>query len=322
LSSEADAEGVEPSDTAATAFDALPAPAFVLDGDARLVRWNDRAAGVCPDPLAGRHVRVLLDGDGAAVEDALDRDEARVSITLRNGDPAALALRSLDGDGPGAATAVAWPGGTGRRVARLERALRVVTHDTRGPLAVAEGAVSLARETGDIDGLDRAQDAVERALAVLDEGVALARSACDERTEPVSVAAVAREAWAAVDGADATLSVASPGTVEADRDRLLRLVENLLRNCVEHGSAGPGDAATVRVDGLEDGGFFVADDGPGFPADRDRLFEAGWTGPDGGTGLGLAVVESVAAEHGWRVRAAESASGGARVEVRTGEPAG
>jgi signal transduction histidine kinase len=306
----------DPGDDAAAAFDALPTPAFVLDGDARLVRWNDRAAALGPDSLAGRHVRVLLDGDGEAVVEALDRDETRLSVRLRGDESAALALRALDARRRTAA--VAWPDGAGRRAARLERALRTVTHDVRGPLAVVEGAVSLARETGEVGELDGARDAVERALAVLDEGVALARTARDDRTEPASVAAVAREAWAAVDGAGATLSVDDPGTVEADRDRLLRLLENLLRNGVEHGD----DPTTLRVGGL-DAGFYVADDGPGFPdGDRDRLFEAGRTGPDGGTGLGLAVVESVAAEHGWRVRATESDAGGARVEVWTGEPAG
>nr|WP_246308121.1 response regulator [Halobaculum salinum] len=50
------------------------------------------------------------------------------------------------------------------------------------------------------------------------------------------------------------------GQSEADPDRLHQLLENLLRNAVEH--AGP--AVRVGVGTLADGrGFYVADDGPG-----------------------------------------------------------
>lgn len=41
-----------------------------------------------------------------------------------------------------------------------------------------------------------------------------------------------------------------------------------------------------------------------------------------GTGFGLGIVERIADAHGWTVRAVESASGGARFEVVTGEGEG
>ena len=68
---------------------------------------------------------------------------------------------------------------------------------------------------------------------------------------------------------------------------------------------------------LADGGFAVADDGPGIPADdRDRVFESGYTTGDG-TGLGLAIVKTIAEAHGWTVSVTESDAGGARFVVRT-----
>jgi signal transduction histidine kinase len=89
------------------------------------------------------------------------------------------------------------------------------------------------------------------------------------------------------------------------------MLENLLGNAAEHGDSG----VRVEVGGL-DGGFYVADDGPGFEGvDPDRLFEHGYTASDSGTGFGLSIVEGIASAHGWTVTATERAEGGARFEV-------
>jgi PAS domain S-box-containing protein len=90
-----------------------------------------------------------------------------------------------------------------------------------------------------------------------------------------------------------------------------------------HGATGePGAGAsanghlTIRVGDLPDG-FFVADDGPGVPADaREAVFEPGYSTRDGGTGFGLTIVEDVADAHGWEVAVTEGERGGARFEVR------
>ena len=72
---------------------------------------------------------------------------------------------------------------------------------------------------------------------------------------------------------------------------------------------------TVTVGPLDDG-FFVADDGPGIPADeRDQVFEYGYTTDRDGTGYGLPIVERIADAHGWSVRATESDAGGAQFEI-------
>ena len=63
----------------------------------------------------------------------------------------------------------------------------------------------------------------------------------------------------------------------------------------------------------DDAGFYVADDGPGFP--DDDVFEHGYTTAEEGTGFGLAIVAELADAHGWTVAGTESAEGGARVEV-------
>jgi signal transduction histidine kinase len=74
---------------------------------------------------------------------------------------------------------------------------------------------------------------------IIDDVLELARQGRTVgETEPVSLATVADEAWATVRTGPATLTVADDAAVEADPDRLRRLLENLFRNAVEHGSTG------------------------------------------------------------------------------------
>jgi signal transduction histidine kinase len=132
-------------------------------------------------------------------------------------------------------------------------------------------------------------------------------------TEPVDLETLARTCWQAFDTGD--LVVVDGLTVEADRSRLRELLENLLRNAVEHAGPDP----TVRIGALgspeDPTGFYVADDGPGIPPDdREQVFEHGYSTDEEGTGFGLAIVRAVADAHGWEVRVTDGEDGGARFE--------
>ncbi|MYL17137.1 PAS domain S-box protein [Halorubrum terrestre] len=214
-----------------------------------------------------------------------------------------------------------------RQNERLDEFASIVSHDLRNPLSVAEGYVDLARETGDTDHLDRAADAIDRMDELVEDLLSLAREGRSVgETDPVSLAAVAREAWSSVDTGGATLTVEADGTLEANRTRLRELLENVFRNSAEHGRDYPEDPLSVRVgagtlrddDGEEVPGFYVEDDGTGLPDDADRVFDSGFTTEESGTGLGLAISERIAEAHGWTAHALASADGGARFEFRTG----
>ena len=205
-----------------------------------------------------------------------------------------------------------------RQNERLEEFASVVSHDLRNPLNVAQGRVGLAREERDSDHLDAAAQAHDRMESLISDLLALAREGRRVReTAPVSLAAVAEACWLNVDTASATLSVGADLTLVADESRLRQLLENLFRNSVEHGGAD----VEVVIGPLDDGdGFYVADDGPGIPAERrDEVFDAGVSTTRTGTGFGLRIVEQVADAHGWAVtvadRDAESGATGARFEV-------
>jgi signal transduction histidine kinase len=103
---------------------------------------------------------------------------------------------------------------------------------------------------------------------------------------------------------------------------LRRLVRNLLENAKRYSD---GDVTLA----LSQGGstaqptavIRVSDHGPGVPADqRERIFEPFYRLPgaserDGGVGLGLALVKSIAERHGGRVHCEDNPGGGASFVV-------
>jgi signal transduction histidine kinase len=202
---------------------------------------------------------------------------------------------------------------------RLEEFASVVSHDLRNPLSVARGRLELAREAPAGDHFDAIARAHERMGVLLEDLLTLAREGEDiGETEAVDLATLAADCWRNVDTGDATLRTDTDRTVEADRSRLQQLVENLVRNAVEHG----GDGVTVAVGDLADG-FYVADDGPGIPEEeREAVFDTGYSGAGEGTGFGLAIVEQVADAHGWTVRIVEGVAGGTRFEITGVDVAG
>jgi len=204
----------------------------------------------------------------------------------------------------------------------LDEFASVVSHDVATPLNVIENKARLIELTDDTAHATDIYEATGRVQDLVDQLETLAQQGKQVGdTGPVAFDTVAREAWHAVEAPTATLTVAGSLTVEADRDRLRQLLENLLRNSVEHESTSSppsaDDPVEVEVGTFEDG-FYVADDGPGVdPADRDRIFEQGYSSDADGTGLGLAIVRRIAEGHGWSIAVTDAESGGARFEVHT-----
>jgi PAS domain S-box-containing protein len=194
-----------------------------------------------------------------------------------------------------------------RQNERLDRFASLVSHDLRNPLTVLKSSLELTE--ADDEHVERAQRAVDRMEQLVDGLLTLARQGQPiEETTAVDLADVAWAAWRQVETAEATLEVDAAGTVEADESRLQTLLENLFRNAVEHG----GEDVTVTVASTPEG-FAVADDGAGVPpADREAVFENGYTTAEQGTGLGLSIVAEIAEAHGWEVSLTEGEQGGAR----------
>ncbi len=203
-----------------------------------------------------------------------------------------------------------------RQNEQLEEFASVVSHDLRNPLNVAQARLGLLAEECTSEHIDPAESALDRMGRIIEDVLWLARRGEDiGATDAVDLQRAARSAWemsgANADEAELVVDLTGTGVVEADSHRLGQLLENLFRNAVEHGGAG----VTVTL-GESGDGFYVADDGPGVPAEeRGAVFDAGYTTSQTGTGFGLSIVERIAEAHGWAVAVTEGTAGGARFEV-------
>ncbi|MFB6206420.1 MAG: sensor histidine kinase [Haloglomus sp.] len=178
---------------------------------------------------------------------------------------------------------------------RLERFADILRHELRNPLNILDGYLVRARERDDPSAFDRCERAVDRMMRLLEESeLVIAGGSLDVDAEAVDLAAACGDCWQAIPSAAVQLRIETTRSVVADRDRLAQLLENLFRNAVEHGG----------------------DDGTGISADeREAVFEAGYSTATSGSGLGLAVVDTVADLHGADVRVTASEAGGARFEM-------
>lgn len=199
-----------------------------------------------------------------------------------------------------------------RQKEQLDRFASLVSHDLRSPLQVATGNLELFVENGENEHIETAMDALDRMDELIEDLLVLSRRG-DEigEQEPVSLAALAKSCWNNVESNESSLQIESDVTINADRSRLQQLLENLLRNAIEHNE----NAVTVWMGGTEDG-LYVEDDGEGIPPERRTdVFESGYTSVDEGTGVGLNIVKQVVDAHGWDIQIGEGRDGGARFEI-------
>jgi nitrogen fixation/metabolism regulation signal transduction histidine kinase len=101
-------------------------------------------------------------------------------------------------------------------------------------------------------------------------------------------------------------------TITGDPELLRQALVNLIKNGLEAG--GPDGKVLLSADEDEETVQLIVDDtGPGVSAEmKERLFTPYATDKPGGTGLGLVIVQGIAADHGGTVTVGENPQGGAR----------
>jgi two-component system sensor histidine kinase BaeS len=120
---------------------------------------------------------------------------------------------------------------------------------------------------------------------------------------------------------ESSLQNQPPVTIEGDSDRLQQLFSNLIENSLRYADS-PG---TLRI-GYERSDkrllLFFEDSGPGVPEASlaklfDRLYrvDKSRSRMQGGSGLGLSICKSIVAALGGKIRAANAAGGGLRIEI-------
>lgn len=197
------------------------------------------------------------------------------------------------------------------------------SHELRTPIAVLRTELEVARRdpTTDWQAVSVGMlGEVERLQGLVDDLLLLARaSERGMRREHVDVVDIAAQVASRRRRVPVTVDVEGPVSLEGDPAALLSAVDHLVANAARHaatevrvGVQGLGDWLEIRVE----------DDGAGIAvADRERVLDRfvrldeGRARDGGGSGLGLAVANDVAAAHGGIVTIDDSTMGGARVTI-------
>jgi len=101
--------------------------------------------------------------------------------------------------------------------------------------------------------------------------------------------------------------------IEADRDKLLQVMENVVLNAIEFSPYGGMLFLSVNVSNQGDAiSFEIGDEGPGIPEENlERIFDIFYSTRKGGTGFGLAISRKIVEMHEGTIHAKNREEGGA-----------
>jgi two-component system OmpR family sensor kinase len=222
-----------------------------------------------------------------------------------------------------------------RALARQRAFVADASHELRTPFAVLHGELELAGRPGRSKeelsaAVANAAEEASRLTRITDDLLLLARGDEDnlslqlERTDIASLLARSAEragARAAAAGITWQVSAAPGLTAVVDAGRIRQAVDNLVDNALRFAPRGTEVVISAEIAGptlvIE-----VRDAGPGFPPEflphafeRFRRPDHGRARSAGGAGLGLAIVQAIAAAHGGRAMASNRPEGGATVRL-------
>jgi len=225
-----------------------------------------------------------------------------------------------------------------RSEAKVRQFAADASHELRTPLTTIRGYAELVRQGAFgpdelPNAMRRIEQESERMSMLVAELLELARldrmSSLDLTDTDLAILArdAVADARAVEPGRDVRAQVPPSLVVTADEPRIRQVLANLLGNVRTH--TPPGTAATVRLYPDGDGAVLeVSDNGPGMSEqDASQAFDRfhrggrsnGANGYDGaeatGSGLGLSIVQAIAAAHGGQARLRSVPGAGTTVQL-------
>jgi signal transduction histidine kinase len=198
-----------------------------------------------------------------------------------------------------------------------------IAHEFKNALATVSGYAQMIRSetSGDVrDSAERILDQTRALTHVVTEFLRFAKP-LEISYETVPMQSIVERVAEELQEALPQSTIATEGKftdVPGDEALLRQALINLVRNASESArDAGAAPRVTISGSIEELGGrswqrIRVADNGPGIPErDLPKIFLPFFTTKSDGTGLGLAVVQKVALQHGGSIEARNQASGGA-----------
>ena len=302
----------------------LPGGVVVVDDGGRIREHNRVAAEILACELGGaswqRIVREVLKSPTSADGDWLTRDGRRIALAASSLPEESLKIILLtDVTETRALQELA---ARNQRLSAIGKMAASLAHQIRTPLAGALLYSSQCRARRDErERANLLEKGIERLrhldLLVQDMLVFARGHGPGERVRVADLFRDVHDAAMAVKPPNAHLAIqGGDALVELDGNRtaLTAALTNLVNNAFE---SSPDVVVTlsakVRGDRVE---FTVRDNGPGIaPSIRSRVFEPFFSTRPAGTGLGLAVVKTVAEAHGGNLALRSERGGGTRIDI-------
>lgn len=208
--------------------------------------------------------------------------------------------------------------GLTRSLRARDEVLGIVAHDLRNPLnVIAAASSSLHQRLPDLLSrrpVERIMRAAQRAEHLIRDlldisAIESGKFSIDKRqldTTSIILAAIDSQQALAASSSVILASDLSPGLpwIDADEERILEVLENLVGNAIKFTMAGGTTTVGASARGAELL-IWVKDNGPGIPEEHlPHLFDRFWQGAKGdrrGAGLGLTICRAIVEAHGGRI---------------------
>ncbi|MGS2720424.1 sensor histidine kinase [Paraglaciecola aestuariivivens] len=306
----------------------MPAGVVVVDGKGVVKQSNNLAKALLGEPLEGQLWRTIIarsfkpQADDGHEVSLFDGRKVKLSITPLEQEPGQLIVLTDLTETRQLQQRISHM----QKLSSLGKMVASLAHQIRTPLSAAMlYAANLSNNTLNQTHREKFSDKLVSRLRDLESQVndmlLFAKSGEQQVISEISLSSLITEvqlgAEAMLEKHQAKLTLALPDpdvVIMGNKTALAGALQNLIHNAltVQPQNAVITLSATAQVNNPDWVDLCVADNGPGIAEKhKKRLFEPFYTTKSNGTGLGLAVVRSVAQSHQGRVQVHNQKQGGA-----------